>query len=158
MPFYLRTGKRMSDKVTEIVISYKSLPHNIFSAGENIPNKLVIRLQPDEGIEMHMVSKLHSLKNRMTLARQTLQLDFLNSSSMERIPDAYERLFLDVIRGDQSQFVGREEVEESWRWCDTLIQAWRTQGVEVKGYRAGSNGPTRAELLIENDGRSWHES
>ena len=158
VPFYLRTGKRMSDKVTEIVISYKSLPHNIFSAGENIPNKLVIRLQPDEGIEMHMVSKLHSLKNRMTLARQTLQLDFLNSSSMERIPDAYERLFLDVIRGDQSLFVGREEVEESWRWCDTLIEAWRTQGVEVKGYRAGSNGPTRAELLIENDGRSWHES
>ena len=62
VPFYLRTGKRMSDKVTEIVISYKSLPHNIFSDGENIPNKLVIRLQPDEGIEMHMVSKLHSLK------------------------------------------------------------------------------------------------
>ena len=158
VPFYLRTGKRMSDKVTEIVISYKSLQHNIFSDGENIPNKLVIRLQPDEGIEMHMVSKLHSLKSRMTLARQTLQLDFLNSSGMERIPDAYERLFLDVIRGDQSLFVGREEVEESWRWCDTLIQAWRNQGMAAKSYRAGSNGPTRADLLIESDGRSWHES
>ena len=134
----------MSDKVTEIVISYKSLPHNIFSASENIPNKLVIRLQPPMRASkcscMFKKSKLHRFP--------------------KRIPDdsGYERLFLDVIRGDQSLFVGREEVEESWRWCDTLIEAWRTQGVEVKGYRAGSNGPTRAELLIENDGRSWHES
>ena len=129
VPFYLRTGKRLAEKVTEIVICYKSLPHNIFSYGENIPNRLVIRLQPNEGIEMQMVSKLHSLKDKMGLVRQNLNLDFLGSSGMDRIPDAYERLFLDAINGDQSLFVGREEIEESWRWCDSLIQAWEQQGM-----------------------------
>ena len=157
VPFYLRTGKRMPEKLTEIVITYKSLPHNIFSSGDNIPNRLVIRLQPNEGIEMQMVSKLHSLKDKMGLVRQNLNLDFLGSSGMDRIPDAYERLFLDVIRGDQSLFVGREEVEESWRWCDSLIDAWNRQQLEVKNYHAGSWGPTKAELLIEKDDRSWHE-
>ncbi len=157
VPFYLRTGKRMPEKLTEIVIAYKSLPHNIFSAGDNIPNRLVIRLQPNEGIEMQMVSKLHSLRDKMALAKQTLNLDFLGSSGMDRIPEAYERLFLDVIAGDQSLFVGREEVEESWRWCDALIDAWQKQALEVKHYHAGSWGPTKADLLIEKDGRSWHE-
>ncbi len=157
VPFYLRTGKRMPEKLTEIVITYKSLPHNIFSTGENIPNRLVIRLQPNEGIEMQMVSKMHSLKNKMALARQNLNLDFLGSSGMNRIPDAYERLFLDVINGDPSLFVGREEVEEAWQWCDALIQAWQSQAMPVSHYHAGSWGPAKAELLIERDGRSWHE-
>lgn len=157
VPFYLRTGKRMPEKLTEIVITYKSLPHNIFSSGNNIPNRLVIRLQPNEGIEMQMVSKLHSLKEKMGLVRQNLNLDFLGSSGMNRIPDAYERLFLDAIKGDQSLFVGREEVEESWRWCDALISAWQQQAMEVKAYHAGSWGPTKAEMLIEKDGRSWNE-
>ena len=156
VPFYLRTGKRMPDKLTEIVITYKSLPHNIFSNGENIPNRLVIRLQPNEGIEMQMVSKLHSLKNKMNLATQNLNLDFLGSSGMDRIPEAYERLILDVINNDQSLFVGREEVEESWQWCDALIQAWNNQALEVKPYQAGTWGPLKSELLIEKDGRSWH--
>ena len=157
VPFYLRTGKRMPEKQTEIVITYKSLPHNIFSSGDNIPNRLLIRLQPNEGIEMQMVSKLHSLKEKMALVRQNLNLDFLGSSGMNRIPSAYERLFLDVIQGDQSLFVGREEVEASWRWCDSLLQAWQDQAVEVKAYHGGSWGPAKAELLIEKDGRSWHE-
>ncbi len=157
VPFYLRTGKRMAEKLTEIVITYKSLPHNIFSAGENIPNRLVIRLQPNEGIAMQMVSKLHSLKNKMALVRQNLNLDFLGSSGMSRIPDAYERLFLDVINGDPSLFVGREEVEEAWQWCDALTAAWEAQAMPVSSYHAGSWGPTKAELLIERDGRSWHE-
>lgn len=156
VPFYLRTGKRMPEKLTEIVIAYKNLPHNIFSSGDNISNRLVIRLQPNEGIEMQMASKLHSLKEKMALVKQNLNLDFLGSSGMGRIPDAYERLFLDAIQGDQSLFVGREEVEQSWRWCDSLIHAWNTQQLEVKNYHAGSWGPAKAELLIEKDGRSWH--
>ncbi len=106
---------------------------------------------------MQMVSKLHSLKTKLALVRQNLNLDFLGSSGMDRIPDAYERLFLDVISGDQSLFVGREEVEESWRWCDSIIEAWDRQQLEIKGYHAGSWGPTKAELLIEKDNRSWHE-
>ena len=157
VPFYLRTGKRMPDKLTEIVICYKSLPHNIFSSGQNIPNRLVIRLQPNEGIEMQMVSKLQSLKEKMALVRQNLDLDFLGSSGMDRIPDAYERLLLDVIKGDQSLFVGRDEVEQSWRWCDSLISAWNQQAVELKTYPAGSWGPGKSEMMIERDGRSWNE-
>lgn len=157
VPFYVRTGKRLPTKLTEIVISYKSLPHNIFATGQTAANRLVIRLQPNEGIEMQMVSKLHSLKEKLALVPQTLNLDFLGSSGMNRIPSAYERLFLDVIQGDQSLFVGREEVEESWRWCDSLINAWQQQAIEVKPYQAGSWGPSKAELLIEKDGRSWHE-
>jgi glucose-6-phosphate 1-dehydrogenase len=158
VPFYLRTGKRMPEKLTEIVITYKNLPHNIFAADgrEDVPNRLVIRLQPNEGISMQMVSKLHSLRNKMGLVTQNLNLDFLDSSGLNRIPDAYERLLLDAMNGDQSLFVGREEVEESWRWCDTLIRAWNSEGLPLQHYQAGSWGPTKGELLIEKDGRSWH--
>lgn len=158
VPFYLRTGKRMPEKLTEIVITYKALPHNIFAGAglEDAPNRLVIRLQPNEGIEMQMVSKLHSLKNKMGLVTKNLNLDFLDSSELDRIPDAYERLILDAINADQSLFVGREEIEESWRWCDELIRAWQDAGPSLQDYQAGSWGPTKGELLIEKDGRSWH--
>jgi glucose-6-phosphate 1-dehydrogenase len=103
-----------------------------------------------------MVSKRQSLKEKLSLESHTLNLDFLASSGSERIPDAYERLFLDAINGDQSLFVGREEIEESWRWCDQLIKACSTQHVEARPYHAGSWGPAKSELLIEKDGRSWH--
>jgi glucose-6-phosphate 1-dehydrogenase len=156
VPFYLRTGKRLPEKVTEIVIQYKDLPHNIFGDGANIPNKLVIRLQPNEGIELSMVSKKQSLKERMSLQGFPLDLDFRDGSDMDRIPDAYERLFLDAINGDQSLFVGREEIEESWRWVDQLIASCQKQGVEARPYHAGSWGPAKAEILIEKDFRSWH--
>ena len=156
VPFYLRTGKRMAEKVTEIIIQYKELPHNIFGGGANIPNKLTIRLQPNEGIEMTMVSKRQSLKEKLSLLNHTLNLDFREGTDHDRIPDAYERLFLDAINGDQSLFVGREEIEESWRWCDSLIAACEAQGVNAKPYHAGSWGPAKAEILIEKDGRSWH--
>ncbi|MFK8042474.1 glucose-6-phosphate dehydrogenase [Congregibacter sp.] len=158
VPFYLRTGKRMPEKLTEIVITYKALPHNIFAGAgrEDVPNRLVIRLQPNEGIEMQMVSKQHSLRNKMGLVTKNLNLDFLGSSELDRIPDAYERLLLDAINADQSLFVGREEIEESWRWCDELIDAWQTRAPTLQPYQAGSWGPTKGELLIEKDGRSWH--
>ena len=157
VPFYLRTGKRMGEKVTEIVITYKTLAHNIFGAHENSPNRLVIRLQPNEGIEMQMLSKQQGIEGGMALERQNLDLNFLHASGSERIPDAYERLFLDVIRADQSLFVGREEVEESWLWCDQLISAWQSCRLKVQPYPAGTKGPAQAELLIGRDGRSWHE-
>ena len=157
VPFYLRTGKRMGEKVTEIVITYKTLAHNIFASHENSPNKLVIRLQPNEGIEMQMLSKQHGIQGDMALIQQNLDLNFLAASGIERIPDAYERLFLDVIRGDQYLFVGREEVEQSWLWCDQLISAWEQRRLAVKPYPAGTKGPAQSELLIGRDGRSWHE-
>lgn len=156
VPFYLRTGKRMAEKVTEIIIQYKELPHDIFGGGGSLPNKLIIRLQPNEGIEMTMVSKRQSLKEKLALQTHTLNLDFREGNEDSRIPDAYERLFLDAINGDQSLFVGREEIEESWRWCDELMTACESQGVSVKPYHAGSWGPAKAEILIETDRRSWH--
>ena len=156
VPFYLRTGKRLAEKVTEIIIHYKNLPHNIFGGGANIPNTLIIRLQPNEGIEMAMVSKRQSLKDKLSLQPHRLNLNFREGNEGDRIPDAYERLFLDAINGDQSLFVGREEIEESWRWCDELIAASESQGIDTKPYHAGSWGPAKAEILIEKDGRSWH--
>jgi glucose-6-phosphate 1-dehydrogenase len=158
VPFYLRTGKRLPEKVTEVVITYKDLPHDIFAmkGRAQVPNSLVIRLQPNEGIEMQMVSKLHSLRNRMALVTKNLNLDFLDSSELDRIPEAYERLLLDAMNGDQSLFVGREEIEEAWRWIDDIVAAWQAAGLELQPYQAGSWGPTKGELLIEKDGRSWH--
>ena len=157
VPFYLRTGKRMPDKVTEIIIQYKALPHHIFGEGESAePNRLIIRLQPNEGIEMTMVSKRHSLRDKLSLQTHTLNFDFREDGEIDRIPDAYERLFLDAINGDPSLFVGREEIEESWRWCDQLIAACEECGVKVNTYQAGSLGPSKSELLIDRDGRSWN--
>ena len=157
VPFYLRTGKRMPDKVTEIIIQYKALPHHIFGEGESAePNRLIIRLQPNEGIEMTMVSKRQSLRDKLSLQTHTLNFDFREDGDIDRIPDAYERLFLDAINGDPSLFVGREEIEESWRWCDQLISACEQSGVTVNAYQAGSWGPSKSELLIDRDGRSWN--
>ncbi|MEC7095698.1 MAG: glucose-6-phosphate dehydrogenase [Pseudomonadota bacterium] len=157
VPFYLRTGKRMPDKVTEIIIQYKALPHHIFGEGESAePNRLIIRLQPNEGIEMTMVSKRQSLRDKLSLQTHTLNFDFREDGEIDRIPDAYERLFLDAINGDPSLFVGREEIEESWRWCDQLISACEQCGVKVNAYQAGSWGPSKSELLINRDGRNWN--
>ncbi len=157
VPFYLRTGKRMPDKVTEIIIQYKALPHHIFGDGEAAePNRLIIRLQPNEGIEMTIVSKRQSLKDKLSLQTHTLNFDFREDADIDRIPDAYERLFLDAINGDPSLFVGREEIEESWRWCDQLIAACQQCDVNVNAYQAGSWGPSKSELLIDRDGRGWH--
>ena len=157
VPFYLRTGKRMPDKVTEIIIQYKALPHHIFGEGQPAePNRLTIRLQPNEGIEMSMVSKRQSLKDKLSLQTHTLNFDFREDGDIDRIPDAYERLFLDAINGDPSLFVGREEIEESWRWCDQIIAACEQAGMEVNTYQAGSWGPSKSELLIDRDGRSWN--
>ena len=157
VPFYLRTGKRMPDKVTEIIIQYNALPHHIFGEGESAePNRLIIRLQPNEGIEMTMVSKRQSLRDKLSLQTHTLNFDFREDGEIDRIPDAYERLFLDAINGDPSLFVGREEIEESWRWCDQLISACEQCGVKVNAYQAGSWGPSKSELLIDRDGRNWN--
>ena len=149
----------MHSKVTEVVITYKDHPHAIFpDRDRGAHNRLIIRLQPNEGIELEMVSKKQSLKERMSLEKRRLNLDFFDSSGESRIADAYERLFLEVIKGDQWLFVSRDEIEASWRWCDTLLDAWNKKGLGVKGYSAGSWGPSKAEMLIEKDQRSWHES
>jgi len=158
VPFYLRTGKRMKEKVTQIVITYKDNPHAIFADDDSeANNRLVIRLQPNEGIQLEMVSKKQSMKERLSLEKRTLNLDFHDSVEGGRIADAYERLLLEVINGDQWLFVSRDEVEASWQWCDDLLQAWADKKVDTKAYSAGSWGPSKADMLIENDGRSWYQ-
>jgi glucose-6-phosphate 1-dehydrogenase len=148
----------MQDKVTQVVIVYKDNPHSLFPETEGeANNKLVIRLQPNEGIELEMVSKKQSLKERLKTEKRTLNLDFFDSSGESRIADAYERLLLEVMKGDQWLFVSRDEIEASWHWCDRLLASWRDKKVATKPYSAGSWGPSRAEILIENDNRSWQE-
>ena len=159
VPFYLRTGKRLKEKVTQVIITYKNHPHAIFPGHlDEANNRLVIRLQPNEGIQLEMVSKKQSLNDRLSLERRTLNLDFFDSTGDTRIPDAYERLFLEVIKGDQWLFVSREEIDASWKWCDDLIDAWEDKTVRTNAYPAGSSGPSRAEILIEKDQRSWYEN
>jgi len=158
VPFYLRTGKRLSEKVTQVVITYKDNPHSLFPETDGeANNRLVINLQPNEGIQLEMVSKKQSLKERLSIEKRTLNLDFFDSSGDSRIPDAYERLFLEVIKGDQWLFVSRDEIEASWDWCDTLLSAWNDKKIGTKSYSAGSWGPSKADILIEKDGRSWYE-
>ena len=157
VPFYLRTGKRMKEKVTQIVITYKENPHAIFSDDDSeANNRLVIRLQPNEGIQLEMLSKKQCMKERSSLEKRTLNLDFLDPNEDGRIVDAYERLLLEVLNGDQWLFVSRDEVEASWQWCDELLDACADKGGDVKYYNAGSWGPGKSESLIENDGRSWY--
>jgi glucose-6-phosphate 1-dehydrogenase len=157
VPFYLRTGKRMKEKVTQIVITYKENPHAIFSDDDSeANNRLVIRLQPNEGIQLEMLSKKQCMKERSSLEKRTLNLDFLDPNADGRIVDAYERLLLEVLNGDQWLFVSRDEVEASWQWCDDLLQAWSDKEVGTKSYSAGSWGPAKSESLIENDGRNWY--
>ncbi|MBL6688578.1 MAG: glucose-6-phosphate dehydrogenase [Pseudomonadales bacterium] len=156
VPFYLRTGKRLGEKATQIVIAYKNQPHAIFPDRQALgSNRLVIRLQPNEGIQLEMASKKQTLKDRLSLEKRLLNLDFFDTEGQDRIPDAYERLLLEVFKGDQWLFVSRGEIEASWRWCDQLIGAWQDKALKVHRYSAGSSGPSKAELLIERDGRSW---
>ena len=102
-----------------------------------------------------MASKKQSLKDRLSLEKRILNLDFFDAAGEVRIPDAYERLLLEVFKGDQWLFVSREEIEASWHWCDSLIAAWTAEELKVHRYSAGSSGPAKAEMLIERDDRSW---
>lgn len=159
VPFYLRTGKRMPEKRSEVVITFKKQPHNIFheTLPDLPPNKLVIRLQPDEGVEVEMINKIPGLGKRMQLKATTLDLSFDETFKKKRIADAYERLLLEVMHGNQYLFVHRQEVEHAWQWIDGIIAAWETTDESPKAYPAGSWGPVAAVTLLAQDGREWDE-
>ncbi|MFT6208116.1 MAG: glucose-6-phosphate 1-dehydrogenase, partial [Colwellia sp.] len=126
VPFYLRTGKRMPQKHSEIVVHFKQQAHNIFSDSyADLPsNKLTIRLQPDEGVELEMMNKIPGIASQMQIHENKLDLSFSQAYDNQRVVDAYERLLLEVIKGDQSLFVRRDEVEAAWQWADSIIEAW----------------------------------
>jgi len=158
VPFYLRTGKRMAERVSEIVIEFKPIPHSIFgdSVGTVQPNQLVIRLQPDEGVKQWIMIKDPG-PGGMRLRNVPLDMSFAQSFKV-RNPDAYERLIMDVVRGNQTLFMRRDEVEAAWRWIDPILAAWEENGQSAQGYTAGTWGPSGSIALIERDGRTWHES
>jgi len=158
VPFYLRTGKRLATRVSEIVIEFKKIPHSIFgdNAGNIYNNQLVIRLQPDEGVKQFIMIKDPG-PGGIRLRQIPLDMTFAQSF-MGRAPDAYERLIMDVVRGHQTLFMRRDEVEAAWTWADPILKAWAENRQEVQSYTAGTWGPSASIALIERDGRTWHES
>ncbi|HSK39016.1 MAG TPA: glucose-6-phosphate dehydrogenase [Arenibaculum sp.] len=157
VPFYLRTGKRLPEKVSEIVIQFRPVPHCIFpaDAGELGPNRLVVRLQPDEHIRLHMMTKDPG-PGGLRLRQAALNLSFAETFKL-RFPDAYERLLMDVVRGNPTLFMRRDEVEAAWSWTEGIMAAWRVRGDRPKPYTAGTWGPSGAIAMIERDGRTWHD-
>jgi len=157
VPFYLRTGKRMATRVSEICIQFRDIPHSIFDHAQGAPraNKLIIRLQPDEGVKLMMMIKDPG-PGGMRLREVPLNLSFAQTFA-ERTPEAYERLLLDVIRGNQTLFMRRDELEAAWRWIDPIREAWDRAAEPPQPYTAGTWGPTGSIALIERDGRTWHE-
>ena len=157
VPFYLRTGKRLASRVSEIVVTFRQVPHSIFEAGAGplTPNRLVLRLQPDEGVKLWLMIKDPG-PGGMRLRRVPLDMSFAESFGMRSV-DAYERLLMDVVRGNQTLFMRRDEVEAAWAWIDPILEAWRAGGEAPKAYTSGTWGPSQAVALIERDGRTWHE-
>ncbi len=159
VPFYLRTGKRMPAKHSEIVVQFKEQPHNIFKDSfEDLPaNRLTIRLQPDEGVELQVMNKVPGISQQMAIHENKLDLSFSDTYSNQRVIDAYERLMLEVIKGNQSLFVRRDEVEAAWVWADSVIGAWAATNDKPKPYASGSWGPVSSISLIARDDRQWVE-
>ena len=157
VPFFLRTGKRLPQRSSEIVVHFKQVRHSIFpgAAGEPVANQLVIRLQPDEGISLLTTMKAPG-SGRMVLMPASLRLNFQQETG-GRVPEAYERLLTDVIRGDATLFMRRDEVEASWRWVEPILEGWQAYMPQPLRYAAGTWGPSAAIALIEREGRSWYE-
>lgn len=157
VPFYLRTGKRLSKRYSEIVIEFKRQPFSLFANDPNeLTNKLVIRLQPEETITLHTLNKQPGLGK--TLRLKPVELHLTDDSDEQKVHhDAYERLLLDAIHGDQTLFMRRDEVEAAWRWTDTIIDAWKETGMDIQPYNSGTMGPGTATALMAVDGRNWYE-
>ena len=155
VPFYLRTGKRMKERCAEIVIQFKDVSHRVYedSAGALQPNRLIIRLQPDELIQLSLMSKnLETLE--MQLQPATLNLNFSDTYSQFR-SDAYKRLILDAAAANPSLFIHRDEVENAWAWIDPIIEVWKNSKSSPHLYRAGTWGPDESDELLAQDGRHW---
>jgi glucose-6-phosphate 1-dehydrogenase len=160
VPFYLRTGKRMAERKTEIFIQFKCVPHSIFASrgAKTQANKLVISIQPEENIRLLVMAKTPGLdREGIRLREVPLDVGMANAFADARRRIAYERLLLDLIDGDPTLFVRRDEVEAQWQWIDGVRAAWTEAGLKPKSYGAGSWGPSAAVALTERDGVHWHE-
>jgi glucose-6-phosphate 1-dehydrogenase len=160
VPFYLRTGKRMPQRDTEIFIQFKDVPYSIFASrgAATKPNTLIIGLQPEETISLTIMAKAPGLdRHGVRLREVPLDIGLANAFSEYRRRIAYERLLLDLIEGDPTLFVRRDEVEAQWTWIDRIRAAWVEKGITPRPYAAGTWGPSAAIALTERDGISWHE-
>lgn len=157
VPFYLRTGKRLARKDTEIAILFKEVPHSMFvSAGlEDIPpNVLVLQIQPEEGMSLSFQAKRPGSK----ICMSTLNMDFnYKSVFLVDMPEAYQRLLLDCMVSDQTLFTRYDDVEVSWRLLTPVLEAWQKDDSVPPIYAAGSDSFTQADALIESDGRKWRK-
>ena len=164
VPFFMRTGKRLPEKRTEIVIQFKPVPHSIFDHGDRgavEANRLVIELQPEEDISLSVMNKRPGLDQRMQLQPIRMSLSWGQNDKSAKPPRrriAYERLLLDALAGDSTLFVRRDEAEQAWKWVDEVSEAWEGAGFKPHDYVAGSWGPEAADLLLSRTGREWNSA
>ena len=156
VPFYIRTGKALPKRSTEVTIQFKRVPHMLYKPAETkglVPNRLTIRIQPDEGISLKFAAKVPGAARHLN----DVDMNFSYSEAFGiESPDAYERLIADCMVGDSTLFIRRDEVETSWRIVDSIINAWKNMPESaVHPYQAGTWGPPEADALIQNDGREW---
>jgi glucose-6-phosphate 1-dehydrogenase len=156
VPFYLRTGKRLKARMAEIVVQFKPVSHRVYATdvGALTPNRLVIRLQPDESLQLTLMAK-DLTRNELSLTPVTLNLNFNENGKLFR-SDAYRRLLLDVVHNNHALFLHRDEVDAAWQWIDPIIAAWQASQRRPHLYRAGSWGPEEADQLIAQYGRAWY--
>jgi glucose-6-phosphate 1-dehydrogenase len=155
--FYLRTGKRMDRRSSEIVVVFKEPPHPMFphAEGHTSPNRLHIQVQPDDGMRLHLTAKEPG-PGGIRLKPVSLDLNYAQAFGRHS-PDAYERLLMDVVRGNPTLFMRRDEVEAAWQWAEPILDRWRVPPNSPKRYPAGTSGPTAAATLLERDHRTWQE-
>jgi len=161
VPFYIRTGKRLTARDARIVVNFRPAPHAIFNAPVGAANRLVIHLQPKDGLELHLLAqgqenRQHSPTAAHSLTPVHLDLDFDKRFGSERV-GAYERLLLDVIDGRLNLFVRSDEQEEAWRWVEPILEHWRQDSAGPRPYAAGSWGPSAASAMIARDAHCWSE-
>jgi glucose-6-phosphate 1-dehydrogenase len=154
VPFYLRTGKRLAARDSQIVVTFRPVPHPIFP-GANRPNKLVIKLQPEDGLELHLMAAKGNSTNEQ-LVPVKLDLDFDRAFASERV-GAYERLLMDAIGGRLNLFVRSDEQEQAWRWVEPVLHAWAADPNGPRAYAAGSWGPPASSAMVARDGCVWDE-
>jgi glucose-6-phosphate 1-dehydrogenase len=157
VPFYIRTGKRLAGRDARIVVNFRPTPHAIFNSQIDVANRLVINLQPKDGLELHLLAQgQDNRRNSQTLAPVQLDLDFDKRFGIGRV-GAYERLLLDVIDGRLNLFVRSDEQEEAWRWVEPIIEHWKNDVQGPRLYAAGTWGPSAASAMIARDGYCWAE-
>ena len=160
VPFYLRTGKRLPERKTEIVVNFRCIPHSIFASrgAKVLPNALVIGIQPEENIQLQLMTKVPGLdRDGIRLRQVPLDIAMPDAFAGPKKRIAYERLLLDLIEGDRTLFVRRDEVEAQWTWIDQIRALWAEHAVKPRTYSAGNWGPSAAIALAERDGVTWND-